>query len=101
MLSKRIILSLAVVSVLAVAGIAWTELAHRPQEMVFRVDGMECPSCAARIGEELEKLPGTSEVAVSMENATVTLTVDGWSNTKRDDIKAVIEAAGDEFKILE
>lgn len=92
--SKRLILSLAVASVLLAAGIAWTEYTHRPQTIVVPVVGMSCEGCALSVQESLAKLPGASDVTVSVEKAEATLTVDGWSKTTRDDINAAIETAG-------
>lgn len=85
---------LAVASVLLAAGIAWTEYAHRPQTLVIPVEGMSCEGCAATIRESLEKLPGTSDIAISVESAEATVTIDGWSETTRDDVEMAIAEAG-------
>jgi copper chaperone len=93
MKSKQIILALAVASVLLAAGIAWTEYTHRPQTHVVRVEGMSCEGCAATVRESLEKLPGASDIAISVENAEASVTVDGWSETTHSDVeKAIVEA---------
>ena len=94
MKSKHLVLALAVGSVLLVAGIAWTEYAHRPQTLVIPVKGMSCEGCAATIRESLERLPGTSDIAISVENAEATVTIDGWSETTRHDVENAIVAAG-------
>jgi Cd2+/Zn2+-exporting ATPase len=98
MKSKRWIVVLAVVSVLAVAGIAWTELAHRPRTVVMSVDGMSCEGCASTVRESIEKLPGVSDVAISVEQGEAQLTLDGWSETTPEEIAAAIEASGYEVR---
>lgn len=40
----------------------------------LQVDGMDCASCAAKIETALQRLPGVSEVAVSVPAGTVTVT---------------------------
>jgi copper chaperone len=99
MKSKNLILALAVASVLLAAGIAWTEYNHRPQTHVVRVEGMSCEACAATVRESLEKLPGTSDIAISVEKAEATITIDGWSETTRGDVEQTIVDAG--YKVKE
>ncbi|MEX2185688.1 MAG: heavy metal-associated domain-containing protein [Pirellulales bacterium] len=97
--SKRLILPLAVVSVLFAAGIAWTELTHRPRTLDIAVEGMACESCASTVRESLEKLPGVSDVAISVEKGEAQLTLDGWSETTPAEVNAAIKAAG--YKVRE
>jgi copper chaperone CopZ len=94
MSSKRLILVLATATVLLLAGVAWTEYTHRPRTLVIPVSGMSCEGCATTIRESLEKLPGVRDVAVSVEKAEARLTVDGWSETTRENVEDAIEAAG-------
>lgn len=46
----------------------------------FRVDGMDCASCASKIDAAIRRLPGVSEVAVSVTAGTMTLTHDDTSD---------------------
>ncbi len=98
MTSKRWILLLAVVSVLIASGIAWTELAHRPRTIVISVDGMSCEGCASTVRESIEKLPGVSDVAISVERGEAELMLDGWSDTTNANINNAIETAG--YKVI-
>lgn len=102
MKSKHLVLALAFASVFVVAGIAWTEYAHRPRDVVLRVDGIHCEySCAPAVRESVEKLAGVSDVSVSVEEGEVRLTLDGWSKTRLEDITAAVEAAGPDFKVVD
>ena len=42
----------------------------------FRVEGMDCASCAAKIENALQRMPGVTEVAVSVTGGTVTVSHD-------------------------
>lgn len=42
----------------------------------WKVGGMDCPSCAATIRAAVEKLPGVSDVKLSVMSETMTLTLD-------------------------
>jgi Cd2+/Zn2+-exporting ATPase len=43
----------------------------------YRVDGMDCASCAAKIHTAVRKLPGVRDVSVSATAGTMTVEVDG------------------------
>lgn len=43
----------------------------------FRVEGMDCASCATKIENALQRMPGVTDVAVSVTGGTVTVTHDG------------------------
>jgi Zn2+/Cd2+-exporting ATPase len=43
----------------------------------LRVEGMDCSSCAAKIENALNRMPGVSEVVVSVPAGTVTVTQEG------------------------
>ena len=101
MKSKRLIVVLAVASVLIAGGIAWTEIAHRPRDLAISVEGMTCEGCALTVRESIEKLPGVSDVSVSVEDGEVRLTLDGWSKTQLEDISAAVEAAGPDYKVVD
>ena len=42
----------------------------------FRVEGMDCASCATKIETALRRVPGVTEVAVSVAGGTVTVSRD-------------------------
>lgn len=94
MKSKRLIVGLAVASVLIAGGIAWTEIAHRPRDLAISVEGMTCEGCALSVRESIEKLPGVSDVSVSVEKGEATFTLDGWSETTPQDIRMAIRESG-------
>jgi Cd2+/Zn2+-exporting ATPase len=48
----------------------------RVAKVRFRVEGMDCASCAAKIETALRRIPGVSEVAVSVAGGTVTVSRD-------------------------
>lgn len=49
----------------------------------LKVQGMDCPSCALKIENVMRRLPGVSDVAVSYENATLTLRIRDAAITTR------------------
>ncbi len=50
-----------------------TEAAAPADHLVWKVEGMDCASCAATIGAALERVPGVSDIRVSVTNETLTL----------------------------
>ncbi|MCE6077431.1 cadmium-translocating P-type ATPase [Agrobacterium vitis] len=46
----------------------------------FHVDGMDCASCASKIDTAVRRMPGVSEVAVSVTAGTMTVTHDDTSD---------------------
>ena len=54
--------------------------AHRTK---LRVEGMDCASCAAKIEAALRRVPGVSEVGVSVPAGTVTVTHHGKAEASR------------------
>ena len=54
-------------------------IAPRPisrAEEKFRVDGMDCPSCAAKIETAVRQLPGTSDIAVNFATQILSVRLD-------------------------
>jgi Zn2+/Cd2+-exporting ATPase len=49
---------------------------HAPELLSWKVGGMDCPSCAATIRGAIEKLPGVSDVKLSVMSETMTLSLD-------------------------
>ena len=56
----------------------------RAAKVRFRVEGMDCASCATKIETALRRVPGVTEVAVSVTGGTVTVSRD---NDRVDDDK--------------
>ena len=52
----------------------------QPLQTRFRVDGMDCASCASKIDTAVRRMPGVSEVAVSVTAGTMTVAHDGTSD---------------------
>lgn len=59
----------------------------------WRVEGMSCGGCSKRLTELLGALAGVSELQVSHEQASVSLTLDE-SQTSQETIRETIEDAG-------
>jgi len=62
----------------------------------FAVTGMTCGHCAAAVTEELNAVPGVTEVSVELVPggiSTVSVTSDG--PVSRDDVAAALDEAGD------
>ncbi|TCQ99718.1 heavy metal translocating P-type ATPase [Neorhizobium sp. JUb45] len=48
-----------------------------PTQTRFRVEGMDCASCAAKIDTAVRRMPGVNDVSVSVTAGTMTVTHDG------------------------
>ena len=46
----------------------------------YRVEGMDCASCATKIDTAVRRMPGVSDVAVSVTAGTMTVSHDGASD---------------------
>jgi len=64
-----------------------------PEPLSWKVGGMDCPGCAATIRGALERLPGVSDVKLSVMSETLTLALDE-TQTKRDAIEKRIASLG-------
>ncbi|PZU19443.1 MAG: cadmium-translocating P-type ATPase [Shinella sp.] len=58
----------------------------------FRVEGMDCASCAAKIDTAVSRMAGVSDVAVSVTAGTMTVTHDG--NLDAADVGRKVKALG-------
>ena len=63
---------------------------------VINVEGMMCPRCVAHVKEALTAVKGVSEVEVSLENKTATVTAE--ASVSIDVLKDAITKAGYEVK---
>ncbi len=59
----------------------------------WRVTGMDCASCAGRIRDALGKLPGVTDVSVTVMGERLTLRLDP-ARTGRDRIEAAVKSLG-------
>ena len=67
-------------------------IAPRPISRVdekFRVDGMDCPSCAAKIETAVRQLPGTSDIAVNFATQILSVRLDAATTPPDTVIQAV------------
>ncbi len=63
------------------------------KHLKFNVEGMDCASCAAKIETAVQRLPGTSNVAVNYTQGALTLALDE-AQTPRQAIAAKIKSLG-------
>ncbi|MGA0542208.1 heavy metal translocating P-type ATPase [Neotabrizicola sp. VNH66] len=66
---------------------------------VFSVAGMDCASCAATITTAVGKMPGVSDLTVSVARETMTLALD-VGTTSVDQVQAVVRKLGFRPKLL-
>ena len=52
-------------------------MTESPKQLRFRVEGMDCASCAGKIETAIRRLKGTEDVAVSIHSETLTIRHDG------------------------
>ena len=60
----------------------------------YPVTGMTCAHCVASVTEEVSEVPGVTDVAVSLELGTVTVTGDEAVVTDTALVRAAVEEAG-------
>lgn len=63
------------------------------ETLSWKVGGMDCASCAAKIRGAVERLPGVSDVRLSVMSETLTLALDE-SRTRRDEIEKRVASLG-------
>lgn len=66
---------------------------EKVETYVIGVEGMMCPRCVAHVKEALEAVSGVSEVNVSLENKSATVT----ASCQRSDLEQAIVKAGYEI----
>jgi Cd2+/Zn2+-exporting ATPase len=59
----------------------------------YRVEGMDCPSCAGKIETGLDRLDGTDEIRVNYHKQSLILRLDE-ARTSRDAVEAKVRALG-------
>jgi copper chaperone len=63
----------------------------------YPVTGMTCAHCVASVTEEVSEVPGVTDVSVSLEDGTVTVTGDEAVVTDAALVRAAVEEAGYEL----
>ena len=63
----------------------------------YPVTGMTCAHCVATVTEEVSEVPGVTDVVVSLEAGTVTVTGDEHVVTDTELLRAAVEEAGYEL----
>jgi copper chaperone len=63
----------------------------------YPVTGMTCAHCVASVTEEVSEVPGVTDVSVSLEDGTVTVTGDEAVVTDAAHVRAAVEEAGYEL----
>ncbi len=63
----------------------------------YPVTGMTCAHCVASVTEEVSEVPGVTDVSVSLEDGTVTVTGDEAVVTDTALVRAAVEEAGYEL----
>lgn len=63
------------------------------EQLVYRVEGMDCASCAGTITTAIGKLPGVSDISVSVSREMMTLRLDE-SGTPRAQLETTIRKLG-------
>ncbi len=67
--------------------------------LTVKIDGMTCPSCAASVESQFEKLDAVDSVDISLTKGTAVVTLKEGKNLKEDDVMNAVKDAG--FKVIE
>lgn len=73
------------------------EVGSRPNELVLKIEGMTCASCARRVENALRKVPGISEVSVNFASEKALVR----GNTTLSLLQKAAEDAGYKVAVLE
>ena len=69
------------------------------KKLTVKIDGMTCPSCAASVESQFDKLDAVDSVDISLTKGTAIVTLKEGKNLKEDDVKNAVKDAG--FKVIE
>lgn len=58
-------------------------MAGTPRSLRLGVEGMDCASCATKIENALQRMPGVGDVTVSVPRGTVTVSHDGKAENEK------------------
>ncbi|PRD41769.1 heavy metal translocating P-type ATPase [Phyllobacterium phragmitis] len=75
------------------------EIAATGLSFRFRVEGMDCASCAAKVDTAVRRLPGVRDVSVSVTSGAMTVNHDGTA--KAQEIAAKVSGLGYETSLAE
>ncbi|WP_114395271.1 heavy metal translocating P-type ATPase [Oleisolibacter albus] len=64
-----------------------------PEPLRYRVGGMDCPSCVAKVETALRRLPGVDAISLNYQSQLLKLTLDPAA-TPREGLEQVIRALG-------
>lgn len=66
--------------------------------ITVKIDGMTCPSCAASVEGQVNKLDGVSDIDISLTKGTATITLKEGKSVPDSAIKEAVKKAG--FKAI-
>ena len=69
------------------------------KKLTVKIDGMTCPSCAASVESQFNKLDSVDSVEISLRKGTAIVTLKEGKNLKEEDVKNAVKDAG--FKAIE
>ena len=69
------------------------------KKLTVKIGGMTCPSCAASVEDQFEKLDAVDSVDISLTKGTAIVTLKEGKDLKEDDVKNAVKNAG--FKAIE
>ena len=69
------------------------------ERVAWRVEGMDCPSCAAKVERAVLRLPGVREPALNFAAERLSLTLDG--TTAREAVEKAVAALGYRPRLLQ
>ena len=69
------------------------------KKLTVKIDGMTCPSCAASVENQFEKLDAVNSVDISLTKGIAIVTLKEGKDLKEDDVKNAVKNAG--FKAIE
>jgi copper chaperone CopZ len=90
---KKIILVSIVASLMSFSAFAAS------QEATVSIKGMMCSSCAKHVQSELLKSDTVSSVKVDRKKGTVNIAFKDGKDMSDDQIKSLVQAAGDEYTV--
>ncbi len=93
----RYLAVIVVLFMLCLSGCSGPGRAQKSKHLTYRVSGLYCINCAARLRDHLMKLDGIEDVEVSIKAQKVTVYYEG-ARLNKSLIKKAIEEAG--FRVI-
>ncbi|MCZ6898530.1 MAG: heavy-metal-associated domain-containing protein [Betaproteobacteria bacterium] len=69
------------------------------KKLTVKIDGMTCPSCAASVENQFEKLDAVNSVDISLTKGIAIVTLKEGKDLNENDVKNAVKNAG--FKAIE